>query len=275
MTVKNFHERNHWTGTAAEMAVCNPGNPAAIWYTTDTQSFFWWDGANWILLGVGGGGGVTEGPGIDLVGNQVGLGGDSFLLYDKETASPVAEFATLTLALAAAVSGQVVICPAGVYTEDVTIPGGVGVVGTGNRTIFSGTFTLNASSTLKSIIIDLTLTDAGAITGIIGPIVGLGYINDCSIKVTNNGDGNAYSVLVGDGDLLLWNSYLQAFANGAGDAIAVYGDTASQGEMNSSDSYAFGTATGDGEGHAYKTDGYQDWYVTAGRAVGTTSPIGV
>lgn len=60
-----------------------------------------------------------EGPGIDLDGPQIGLGGDTILLYDSG-GSPVAEYAFtadgLTAALAAAASGDVVWLPAGTIT---------------------------------------------------------------------------------------------------------------------------------------------------------------
>ena len=52
----NYHERNHWIGTAAEMALCAPVNPGAVWFQTDTLDSYWWDGAVW--NGMGGGGGV-------------------------------------------------------------------------------------------------------------------------------------------------------------------------------------------------------------------------
>jgi len=54
--VNNYHERNHWVGSAAEMALCAPVNPGAVWFQTDTLDSYWWDGAVW--QGMGGGGGA-------------------------------------------------------------------------------------------------------------------------------------------------------------------------------------------------------------------------
>jgi hypothetical protein len=51
----NYHERNHWIGTAAEMALCAPVNPGAVWFQTDTLDSYWWDGAVWNAMGGGGG----------------------------------------------------------------------------------------------------------------------------------------------------------------------------------------------------------------------------
>jgi hypothetical protein len=52
----NYHERNHWVGTAAEMALCVPVNPGAVWFQTDTLDSYWWDGTSWQGMGGGGGG---------------------------------------------------------------------------------------------------------------------------------------------------------------------------------------------------------------------------
>ena len=50
----NYHERNHWVGTDAEMALCTPINPGAIWFQTNTGDSYWWDGAVWVAMGGGG-----------------------------------------------------------------------------------------------------------------------------------------------------------------------------------------------------------------------------
>jgi len=52
----NYHERNHWVGTDAEMALCTPVNPGAVWFQTNTLDSYWWDGASWNAMGGGGGG---------------------------------------------------------------------------------------------------------------------------------------------------------------------------------------------------------------------------
>jgi len=141
--MNNIFERSIWDGTNAERLAFTPDLDDTIFFETDTDTAYWWEGGAWHSFGSGGGGvgPPTEGPGIDLVGLQVGLGGDSFLLYDDETAAPVAEYATLTLALAAAVSGQMVETPGGSYTETVTIPAGVTVCSKGNNTVIHGSST--------------------------------------------------------------------------------------------------------------------------------------
>lgn len=73
---------------------------------------------------------MQEGPGIDLVGNKIGLGGDTILLY-KANGTPVQEFpatmAGINSAHAAAVSGDRIIFPTIMITctAGVTIPAGV------------------------------------------------------------------------------------------------------------------------------------------------------
>jgi hypothetical protein len=217
----NYHERNHWVGTAAEMALCTPTNPGAIWFQTDTGDVYWWDGANWLAMGGGGIGPPTEGPGIDIIGTQVGIGGDTVLLYDHG-GLPVAEFATITLAMAAASAGQLVQTPPGTFTEDFTIPAGVGLASIGNNTIVAGTITLGgASSYTKGITVSLVGNSGGTLVGVIGPAAGIAAINDCSIVVTNNGAGDAYGVQVNDGELLDYCSHIQGISIG-GSGYGVY-----------------------------------------------------
>lgn len=53
----NYHERNHWVGTAAEMALCVPVNPGAVWFVDSgigAGDSYWWDGASWNAMGGGG-----------------------------------------------------------------------------------------------------------------------------------------------------------------------------------------------------------------------------
>lgn len=85
---------------------------------------------------------LQEGPGIDLVGNVIGLGGDTILLY-KSDGSPIAEYpateAGIDSAFAAAVEGNIIAFPKNIViavTAGKTIP--VGVVTTGPNLLFSG-----------------------------------------------------------------------------------------------------------------------------------------
>lgn len=90
--------------------------------------------------GTGGGGisSIDEGPDIDIVGNRVGRGGDSILLFNND-GNPVDEFIAdysgLVDALSAANSGEVVQLPAIpiTLTGIITIPSGVTLRGMGRE----------------------------------------------------------------------------------------------------------------------------------------------
>jgi hypothetical protein len=220
---------------------------------------------------------IGEGPGIDLVVSgditTVGLGGDSFLLYD-DGGLPVAEYSTLTLALAAAATGNVIITPAGIFTEDVTIPAGVGVRSIGNNTIIVGTIILAGNASfLASITISLTVNQSGAITSIIGPSSGEAMVGDCNILVTNNGVGDAYIIQMGNGDLIVKNTRGRCYTNGGGDALAVYGVPDSTGKCQTQDCMLDAITTGGGDGHGAATDGTADFDIRGGKIEATTSPI--
>ena len=117
------------------------------------------------LMGSGEGG-VTEGPGIDIVdADQVGVGLDSILLIHPG-AIPADEFdvdeAGLTAALAAASSGDTVFLPICSLTDDFTVPDGVGIVGYNKKqSLITGKVTLGDGSFLNR----LGLTSSGTGTG--------------------------------------------------------------------------------------------------------------
>jgi hypothetical protein len=219
------------------------------------------------------GGIVGEGPGIDLLGPFVGLGGDTFLLYD-DGGNPVAEYATLTLALAVASAGQVVITPAGTFTENVTVPAGVGVRSIGNNTIIVGSITLGGNASfLASITISLTVNQSGAIASIIGPPSGEAMVGDCNIVIVNNGAGDAYVIQMGNGDLIVKNTRGRCYTNGGGDALTVYGVPDSTGKCQTQDCMLDAITTGGGDGHGAATDGTADFDIRGGKIEATTSPI--
>lgn len=117
---------------------------------------------------------IVEGPGISIVGNTIGLGGDTVLLFDSGGAA-LAEYAAtaagVDAALAAATSGDVVWLPAGTIAGNHTVPAGVEVTGAGvEKSILSGTITNNGS--LSHLQVSGTLTNSGALNYIIDP---LGY----------------------------------------------------------------------------------------------------
>jgi hypothetical protein len=137
-----------------------------------------------------------EGPGIDIVGFQVGLGGDTILLYHAN-GSPISEYPLtavgLAAGLAAAASGDVVYVPAANITGDATVPANVSLVGLDiKRTMITGTVTLNGDG---AAVANLTIT--GADTGVIGPGSGTGYIYYCDVA------GNEYSAESNGGNLVV------------------------------------------------------------------------
>jgi hypothetical protein len=97
---------------------------------------------------------VAEGPGIDLVisgaQTRVGIGGDTVLIYHAD-GSPANEYSTLTAAIAAATSGDVVLLPPQTFADDITIPAGVTLVGAHRATKLSGTIE-SASSGIGAVV---------------------------------------------------------------------------------------------------------------------------
>ena len=173
---------------------------------------------------------VTEGPGIDVVGpfpiQQVGLGGDTILLYDSG-GSPCAEYAAsdagLIAALAAMAAGDVVELP------DVTITGGPWTVANGTlrghsrwRSVLDGLVIVQADAQVERLSIIRSEDEADPVIGI--TLEEDGRAEECFISVTNAGGdvygiygeqaGNCYS----EGNLF----YLDAY----GDAYGFYADGA-------------------------------------------------
>jgi hypothetical protein len=115
-----------------------------------------------------------EGPGIDLVGPQIGLGGDAILIY-RASGIPVIEYpateAGLLDSCAAAAAGDVIWLPAIdiTLTSGLTIPIDVGLIAVGRqcRLSFSGfsgvAITCGANSTVMGFSIDFTATGTTAI----------------------------------------------------------------------------------------------------------------
>jgi hypothetical protein len=220
---------------------------------------------------------IGEGPGIDLtVANDittVGLGGDTVLVY-HDNGDPVEEYATITLALASCVSGDAVFVPGGTFTENITIPAGVGVHSMGNRTTIAGTVTLGgANSHLMNITIAISDSSAGDLIGVIGPSSGMAYLRDVWISVTNNGAGNAYSIQVDDGDIEAMMGRMEAITNGGGDAIGMYCPAEKVGIGYSDNNLVYAQATNGGDGYAFKTEG-GDMYAFGGFVEASTSPVG-
>ena len=218
---------------------------------------------------------VGEGPGIDIVKagdvNTVGLGGDTVLLYHDD-GSPVEEFATITLALAASVAGDVIELPAGIFIEDITIPEDVSVVSYLNNTYIYGTVTMGGNNAcMLGTNVVVIGNSAGALAAIIGPTAGIASLFDVWIWTTNNGTGDAYGILGDDGEIKARNGGIDVTSID-GDAIGIYSPVDKLGDCYSNNNDVTAIASGAGDGWAFATDG-ADIHATDGTAVGSTAPV--
>jgi hypothetical protein len=128
--------------------------------------------------------------------------------------------AGLTAALAAADSGDLVWVGPGTIAGNFSVPAGVGMVAMGNNTIIAGSITLAGGAHLRGISIDYTAASASAIAGVVGPDSGLCYINDCHIDIENTGAGDAYGVQLGQGEIIVWSTKVNATA-AVGDGVGI------------------------------------------------------
>ena len=231
-----------------------------------------WNG--YPIGGAGSGGGiVSEGPGIDINAiSRVGLGGDSVLLYYGD--SPVAEYSTVSAALAASQPGNLVYLPPGIYVENITIPSGVVLASMSNNSLISGTVIMNGECWMKGIAIDITVNSNTTTAGLLSGTSGTCILNDCGLIIRNNGVGNTYGIQMRSGALKLWNCVIEVYNNAGGNAIGVYEDLNLAGELFSSDTYYTALTSGAGKGYAFTNKGLTDWYITAGKTIVTTAPIG-
>lgn len=236
----NYHERNHWTGTAAEMALCAPVNPGAVWFQTDTLDSYWWDGAAWQIVGSGVGlpdhdhsgdpgdggqfdadhllsSGANDGDVLtaDGAGNSAweppaaGMALQISLFNGGEW---VANYGTDILALqaaaAAAVDGDVIFCPNIDVTGDVTIAPGVGISGLSIRkTIIRGMITFEPGCLLENLSVINQLDepfDAIGVTAQATAPDGRDHrIRLCEIAGYNCGHGDGIGILIDSADVIL------------------------------------------------------------------------
>jgi hypothetical protein len=173
-----------------------------------------------------GDGQVREGPGIDVTGsNRVGIGYDSILLADNTADTAAREYTAdasgMTLALAAATSGDVLFLPARSISGNYTITAGVSVVGYSRyATKLTGQITMAASATVENLTIVRTANDASTYKAVINQASGTSYIHSCDIKVEQSGSGAAYAIsLDGAGSLELWQCYVYG-NSGSGNGYA-------------------------------------------------------
>lgn len=139
---------------------------------------------------------LGEGPGIDIVGRTVGLGLDTVLLSHGD-GTPAVEYATITLALAAASSGDTIYLPPGTFTEDITIPDGVIVRGSEmNSSIIAGQVTFAGDGWLSDAAVVISANDAATYAGVWAPDVlnKVGFIDHLFIMVVQAGAGSGYGI---------------------------------------------------------------------------------
>jgi len=181
-------------------------------------------------------GAVMEGPGIDIVGITVGLGGDTVLIYDS-TGLPVAEFsadaAGLAAALALAVAGDIVFLQAFTIPGDYTVPDGVCLLGFSRRlSVLTGVITLGVDSSLENLRILRDFADASEVHGVYGPVSGTGYMYDVTVDATQAGSGDVYAVeSSGGGSIEAHRCTVRGFAQSGSFGGVGYAGRATAGSM--------------------------------------------
>lgn len=169
---------------------------------------------------------AAEGPGIDVVGNKIGLGGDSILIYHAN-GSPAAEFvatdAGLDLALAAMTAGDAAFLPACMVIQSAhTLAAGATFIFSPKADI-AGTLTLGDETSLWFARCKQSSASSGDLKGVIMPSSGAAYLHHCTIDIENTGTGGAYGVYVtgGTGHVYSRTSTIRAVA-ASGNGIGVY-----------------------------------------------------
>ena len=167
---------------------------------------------------------VSEGPGTDITGTTlapiIGIGLDSVLLSAGD-GSPAAEYATITLACAAASSGATILLAPATYAESFSVPEGVTVRGESREDcVITGAVTLGDGSTLECLSIVRSIDDAGVCYGVIDG-GGTATITDITIDVAN-ATGAAYAVYMANGGRIdAWVAELLAETGSVGYAAYV------------------------------------------------------
>ena len=173
---------------------------------------------------------VGEGPGIDIVGFTVGLGGDTILKYDVG-GLPVTEYAAsaagLAAGLAALVSGDILVVDyPGTISGDFTIPAGSMLTSHSRYQVtIVGQITLDEDASIYNLTVANVANSAAELYGVIGPVTGTAYILGCDISATQSGAGNAYAIgatrgaSLNNGNISVQYSYLNGISVG-GDGYA-------------------------------------------------------
>jgi hypothetical protein len=182
-------------------------------------------------------------------------------------------------AIAASGDGDVIFLPNVDITGNFSIPYGVGLVGLSDtHSIIRGEVIIGSKCLLENFtIIDEQDTSASICTLSFEETIGSGEsskINNCIIKTTNNGSGDVRSIIIHNGDLLLWNSTLETYSQDTASSLCVYEEGLDEtGALHSSNTYYTALNSGSGIGHAFSNKGLADWYITGGKIIATTSPV--
>jgi hypothetical protein len=140
-----------------------------------------------------------EGPGVDIVGSKVGIGGDSILVYHAD-GSPASEYpatdAGLDSATAAVTSGDIVVTPSCTFVADHTLGACVYVL---IASTFTGQVTLVDGTLADWIHVTRTANDANDLIGVSAPASGAVTLYQPNITVTQSGAGLAVGLLVTGG----------------------------------------------------------------------------
>jgi hypothetical protein len=173
--------------------------------------------ANGNLILAPNGTGRVQVNGIPLANNDVatkqytGFGGscrvDAIYGNNSTASRNGGAFATISAALAAAVSGDTVLVYPGIYAESFTIPSGVTVCGISQRAcvisvsnaVFGLTLvTMNDNTTIENFTLSIATTNNVSITGILfsGTSSTSAIVSNCTINVAKNNTGtsNAYGI---------------------------------------------------------------------------------
>ncbi len=165
-----------YKGTKAAIEALTGISEGAHAYATDADEPGWYDGSKWQW------------------------GAASFALI-RVSESGVTRYSVDDTGLAAAISdstnGDTIIIPPGTYSDDITIPDGVAIVGQSGRTvILTGQVTLGSNSAVQNLSIIRSEETSDNVYGILAPSSGgVGYLRDCTIRVENNGTGGGYGIL--------------------------------------------------------------------------------